>query len=86
MLVNATNDHLPLSPKEKPVKLQSGVFLALLSLIGSAHAGTYTCDVELKDGSKTKVRGVIADSESHAARIVKEGTSSVKWINCMRVN
>ena len=76
----------PRSSKEKLVKLQSGVFLALLGLIGSAHAGTYTCDVELKDGSKTKIRGVIADSESHAARIVRENNSSVKWINCMRVN
>lgn len=51
-----------------------------------AHAGTYTCDVELTDGSKTKIRGVVADSESQAARIAKDSNSAVKWINCFRVN
>ena len=52
----------------------------------SAHAGTYTCDVELNDGSKTKIRGVIADSESHARRITKENNPAIKWINCMRID
>jgi hypothetical protein len=62
--------------------------IAMVAMFGaaSAHAGTYTCDVELNDGSKTKIRGVDADSESQAARIVKENNSAVKWINCFRVN
>ena len=62
--------------------------ITMVAMFGaaSAHAGTYTCDVELKDGSKTKVRGVSAESESQAARIVKENDSNVKWINCFRVN
>lgn len=54
--------------------------------MGSAYAGTYRCDVELVDGSKTKIRGVIADSEAQAARIVKENNGNVKYINCMRVD
>lgn len=69
--------------------MKSKLFIiSMIAIFGavSAHAGTYTCDVELKDGSKTKVRGVSADSESQAARIVKESDSNVKWINCMRVN
>lgn len=62
--------------------------ITMVAMVGatSAHAGTYTCDVELKDGSKTKIRGVIADSESHARRITKENNSAIKWINCMRVD
>ena len=62
--------------------------ITLLSLFVSisAHAGTYTCDVELDDGSKTKIRGIIASSESQAARIAKENNSAIKWINCMRVD
>lgn len=61
---------------------------AMVATLGavSAHAGTYTCDVELNDGSKTKVRGVVADSESQARRIAKENNSSIKWINCFRID
>ena len=68
------------------MKFQIGAFVVLAGLIGSAHAGTYTCDVELKDGSKTKIRGIVADSESHAARLAKESNSDIKYINCMRVD
>ena len=62
--------------------------ITMVAMFGaaSAHAGTYTCDVELNDGSKTKIRGVVADSESQARRIAKENNSSIKWINCMRVD
>lgn len=62
------------------------LFVALFGLIGSAHAGTYICDVQFDNGSKTTIRGVYADSESQARRIVKENDSSVKYINCMRVD
>ena len=62
------------------------ITMAAMFGVASAHAGTYTCDVELQDGSKTKVRGVIADSESHARRLVKESDSNVKWINCYRID
>lgn len=68
------------------MKIRLGLFGALFCLFGSAHAGTYFCDVELKDGSKTRIRGVVADSESHAARLVKESNSNVKYINCARVD
>ena len=68
------------------MKSRIGLFLVIFGLIGSAHAGTYTCDVELKDGSKTKLRGIIANSESEAARIVKENNSDVKYINCFKVD
>lgn len=63
-------------------------FITMVALLGSVavHAGTYTCDVELDDGSKTKIRGIIASSESQAARIAKENNSAIKWINCMRVD
>ncbi|MBC7622250.1 MAG: hypothetical protein H7232_02565 [Aeromicrobium sp.] len=62
--------------------------IAMLAMFGaaSAHAGTYTCDVELNDGSKTKIRGVVADSESQARRIAKENNSAIKWINCYKVD
>ncbi len=66
-------------------KLSIVTLVALLSSV-SVHAGTYSCDVELNDGSKTTIRGVIASSESQAARIAKENNSSIKWINCFRVD
>ncbi len=68
------------------MKFKFGAFIVLFGLIGSAHAGTYMCDVELKDGSKTRIRGIVAGSESHAARLAKEGNSNIKYINCMKVD
>lgn len=70
------------------MKLKPLIITAMVAMFGaaSAHAGTYTCDVELNDGSKTKVRGVTADSESQARRIAKENDSSIKWINCFRID
>lgn len=65
---------------------KTSLLATLLLSMGSAYAGTYRCDVELVDGSKTKIRGVIADSEAQAARIVKENNGNVKYINCMRVD
>lgn len=64
------------------------ITIALIAFFGvaSAHAGTYTCDVELKDGSKATIRGVVADSESQAARIAKEDNEYIKWISCFRVD
>lgn len=67
------------------MKYKLGAFVVLFGLIGSAHAGTYVCDIEFTDGSKAKVRGVSADSESQAARIVKENNGGVKNINCMKI-
>lgn len=67
------------------MKFKYGFCIVLFGLIGFAHAGTYRCDVELKDGSKDKIR-LTADSEAHAARLVKESNSSVKWINCFRID
>jgi hypothetical protein len=68
------------------MKLKLALFTALFGVIGSAHAGTYLCDIELDSGKKTTARGISANSESHAARLVKESNSSVKYINCMRVD
>jgi hypothetical protein len=63
------------------MKLKLALLAALFGVIGSAYAGTYTCDVELMDGSKTKFRGVVANSESQAYNIVKQD-SRVKYANC----
>lgn len=63
------------------MKLKLALLAALLGVIGSAHAGTYTCDVELVDGSKTTFRGVVANSASQAYNIVKQD-NRVKYANC----
>lgn len=68
------------------MKLKLLIVLATMFGTVSAYAGTYTCDVELDNGNKTKLRGVVADSESQAARIAKESNSSIKWVNCFRVD
>ncbi len=72
--------------REEIMKFKFSLFVVLVGLIGSAHAGTYTCDVELDNGSKTKIRGVSADSASQAARIVKESRNDVKYINCFKAD
>ncbi len=65
-----------------------GLGVVLAVSIGSAHAdspGTYRCDIELTNGSKTVVR-LQANSDSHAARLVKESRDDVKYINCFKIS
>ena len=58
----------------------------LLIASSSAFAGTYTCDIELNDGSKTTMRDISADSESEAASVARESNSEIKYVNCFQVD
>ena len=68
------------------MKFKLTLSITVLFFAATAQAGIYRCDVELTDGNKTVLRGIVADSESQAARIAKESNNSIKWINCFRIN
>ena len=68
------------------MKLCYVALVLLVGYVGSAHAGTYYCDVQFSDGSKTRLRNITADSEAHAKRLAKESNSNIKWIDCARVD
>ena len=43
----------------------------------------YTCHVELKDGTKTKIYGVLAKSEFGATQAAKASNPNIRYIVCM---
>lgn len=68
------------------MKIKLLLSTALLLGSASAFAGTYTCDIELNDGSKTTMRDISADSESEAASLARESNSEIKYVNCFQVD